>query len=109
MPMTTNPFGWTDRTAAFAWEMGLQLSTASEISGSVLLRSGELNRAGVVADTRNTVALGPVDLWNLEPSASLPTKFGALKVGLGFDYATDQLTDRLERSVRGFAELRYQF
>jgi len=89
--------------------LGLRLSTASEISGLVLLRSGELNRGGVVPDTRNTVALGLVDLWNLETSAKLPAKLGDLKVGLGVDYATDQLTDRLEHSVRGFAELRYQF
>lgn len=91
------------------YTLGLQLTTASEISGSLLLRSAELNRCCLVPDTRNTVALGPVDLYNLETSASLPTKFGDLKVGLGFDYATDQLTDLLERSVRGFAELRYQF
>jgi len=92
-----------------SYTLGLQIVTAPAASGSVLVRFAELNRGGVVPDTRNTVATGPVDLWNLETSASVPTKFGDFKVGLGFDYATDQLTDRLERSVRGFAELRYQF
>lgn len=103
------PIGASTDGDSRSYTLGLQVSPPRSVSGSVLLRFAELNRGGVVPDTRHAVTPVPVDLWNVETALSAPTPYGDLKLGLGFDYARDQLTDRLERSVRGFAELRHQF
>ncbi|MCI0362490.1 MAG: capsule assembly Wzi family protein, partial [Phycisphaerales bacterium] len=103
------PIGASTDGDSRSYTLGLQISTPQNVSGSLLFRFAELNRGGVVPDTRNTVARGPVDLWNVETGVRIPTRFGDLNVGLGFDQATDELTDRVERAVRGFAELRNQF
>jgi hypothetical protein len=94
---------------ARSYTLGLQLVPPRNWSASILARYAELNRGGAVPDASNTVAPGPVDDWEVEMAVVLPGVHNELKIGLGFDHATDQITDDVNETVHAFVTYQYRF
>jgi hypothetical protein len=92
-----------------SYTFGLQLITPHAWSASLLLRSAELNRGGVVPDPINTVAPEPVDLQNVEISLEVPMVSGDLMLGAGYDRTSDKVTDVKDSKARGYLEYRHRF
>jgi hypothetical protein len=103
------PVGHTIDGDGRSYTLGVQLATPFSVSGWLLLRYSELNRGGAVPDTINTVAQEPVDDWGVEFGAVLSRQRSELKVGIGFDEATDQVTDEVDEHVHAFATYQHRF
>jgi len=104
-----HPLGHSIDGDGLSYTLGMQVTTPSRRSAWLLLRYAELNRGGVVPDTRNTVAQEPTDDWGFEFGAAVPSGRSDLKLGLGFDHATDQITQDVSQTVHGFLQYTYRF
>jgi hypothetical protein len=91
------------------YSLGVQFTAPSAWNASTSLRHGRLNAGGVIPDLRNTVAVEPTDIWDLEAALKLPFDRGELRLGVGFDQRTPLSTDVSRRQSRGFIEWRQNF
>ena len=86
----TDGYTYYDRSIGHAmggdsrsWSLGVLLVDGGGTTWNALVRSIELNRAGV--NGSHPIAPVPLDLDNLEVSATREYEFGTMRVGLGYD------------------------
>jgi len=92
-----------------SYTLGLQMTTPSAWSASMLARYAELNRGGVVPDTINTVAQEPVDDWEVELGAVLPGVKSDFRIAVGFENREDQITKQTDETFRAYLTYEYRF
>ncbi|MBA3564958.1 MAG: hypothetical protein H0W33_13320, partial [Gammaproteobacteria bacterium] len=88
--------------------LGVSLIRPDGNSWNLLVRGGQLNRAGAV-DPRNPVASTEQRLANVEISHSKAFSFGTVDFGVGGDRLEDELSGNSSTDLRAFVQLRYGY